>query len=78
LPREAASFGPFTGFALRSEHDNGQVGQYWFLRAGKLLLFATYFCEKQHVGQETRAVMKALTSLGFRLSALRRSAQPAQ
>ena len=63
LPRAAAAFGPFTGFALSKAHADGQFGQYWFLRAGTLLLFATYFCEKQDVGKETRAVTKALASL---------------
>lgn len=63
IPRTAAAFGPFTGFALSKAHADGQVGQYWFLRAGPLLLFATYFCEKQDVGKEKRAVLKALASL---------------
>ena len=63
MPSAAAAFGPFTGFALSKAHADGQVGQYWFLRAGSLLLFATYFCEKQDVGKEMRVVMKALASL---------------
>lgn len=62
-PRAAAAFGPFTGYAITKEHEDGQIGQYWLLRAGPVLLFATYFCEKQHVGQETRVVMKALNTL---------------
>ena len=63
VPRAAATFGPFTGFALSKEHEDGQVGQYWFLRAGPLLLFATYFCGKQDIGRETRTVTKALATL---------------
>ena len=62
-PRAAAAFGPFTGYVLRRQHDDGQAGQYWFLRAGPLLLFATYFCDKRDAGRETRAVTKALASL---------------
>ena len=58
-----STFGPFTGFALSKVHADGQVGEYWFLRAGPLLLFATYFCEKQDIGKEKRVVMKALASL---------------
>ena len=63
VPRAAAAFGPFTGFALSKQHDDGQAGRYWFLRAGPLLLFATYFCDKQDAGREARAVTKALASL---------------
>jgi hypothetical protein len=63
VPRAPASFGPFTGFTLGKEHDDGQAGQYWFLRAGRVLLFATYFCAKQDAGREERAVMKALATL---------------
>ena len=62
-PREIAVFGPFAGYTLTTEHADGQVGRYWFLRAGSLLLFATYFCAKQHVGQEAAAIKKALASL---------------
>jgi len=63
VPRAAAAFGPFAGFALNKQHADGQTGQYWFLRAGPLLLFATYFCDERDAGRETRAVMKALGSL---------------
>jgi hypothetical protein len=63
LPRAAAAFGPFSGYALRKEHEDGQVGQYWFLRAAHVLLFATYFCDKHDAGREARAVTKALATL---------------
>jgi hypothetical protein len=63
VPRAAVSFGSFTGVALTKEHDDGQVGQYWFLRAGRVLLFATYFCDRQDIGRETRTVTKALQTL---------------
>ena len=62
-PRAAASFGAFTGYALIKEHDDGQAGQYWFLHAGPLMLFATYFCETQDAHREMRVVMKTLATL---------------
>lgn len=62
-PRTPAAFGAFTGHALEKLHDNGQAGRYWFLRTGPLLLFVTYFCEKQDAGKEARIVEKALGSL---------------
>ncbi len=62
-PRNAAAFGPFIGYALRKEHDDGHAGQYWFLRAGRVLLFATYFCDKRDVGREARVVQNALATL---------------
>ncbi len=62
-PRAPAAFGPFTGYALEKVHDDGQAGRYWFLRAGPLLLFVTYFCDKQDAGKEARIVAKALGSL---------------
>jgi hypothetical protein len=62
-PRAPAAFGPFTGYALEKVHDDGQAGRYWFLRAGPLLLFVTYFCDKQDAGKEARIVAKALSTL---------------
>ncbi|MFO0989717.1 MAG: hypothetical protein U1F37_20575 [Alphaproteobacteria bacterium] len=60
--RRAAAFGPFVGYSLEREED-GQLGQYWFLRAGPLLLFVTYFCDQLHAGKEARIVAAALSSL---------------
>lgn len=60
--REAAAHGPFVGYTLRQEED-AQAGQYWFLRAGAVLLFVTYFCAKEDAGREAAAVKKALDSL---------------
>ncbi len=62
VPRRAAAFGPFVGYSLEREED-GQLGQYWFLRAGPLLLFVTYFCDRQHAGTEARIVAAVLSSL---------------
>jgi hypothetical protein len=62
-PRVAAAFGPFTGYALEKLHDDGQAGRYWFLRAGPLLLFVTYFCDRQDAGKEARIVEKSLNTL---------------
>ncbi len=62
-PRAAAAFGPFAGYALEKLHDDGQAGRYWFLRAGTLLLFVTYFCEEKDAGKEARIVEKALNTL---------------
>ena len=62
-PRTATAIGQFTGYALEKVHDDGQAGRYWFLRAGPMLLFVTYFCDKQDVGKEARLVAKALGSL---------------
>jgi hypothetical protein len=63
VARATTAHGPFVGYTLREEHDDGQAGQYWFLRAGPLLLFVTYFCAKDDVGREAAAVKKALDSL---------------
>lgn len=63
VPRHAAPHGSFSGYTLKKDFDDGQSGQYWFLRAGPLLLFATYFCAKEDAGRETRAVKQALDSL---------------
>jgi hypothetical protein len=63
LPRTAVTHGAFSGYKLRKEHDDGQVGEYWFLRARNALLFATYFCAKEDVGREAGVVKKALDSL---------------
>jgi hypothetical protein len=63
VPRAKATHGAFTGYALKKDFDDGQSGQYWFLRAGPVLLFATYFCPKQDVGREQGLVRKALESL---------------
>lgn len=62
VPRRAAAFGPFVGYSLEREED-GQLGQYWFLRAGPVMLFVTYFCDRQHAGTEARIVAAALSSL---------------
>jgi hypothetical protein len=62
-PRTPAAFGPFTGYALEKLYEDGQIGRYWFLSAGPLMLFATYFCEKQDAQRELRAVIKTLGSL---------------
>lgn len=63
LPRTPVSFGPFAGFTVRSADEDGQIGDFWFLRAGPLLLFATYFCEQAYFGKESATVAKALRSL---------------
>jgi hypothetical protein len=63
VPREKATHGAFTGYTLKKDFDDGQSGQYWFLRAGPVLLFATYFCPKQDVGREQSLVRKSLDSL---------------
>lgn len=63
VPRRAAAFDPFTGYALAKQHEDGQAGQYWFLRAGPVMLFVTYFCEKSDAGKEARIVAQALGSL---------------
>lgn len=62
-PRAEAALGPFTGYTLEKTHEDGQAGRYWFLRAGPLLLFVTYFCEKQDAGKEAGIVAKALSTL---------------
>lgn len=62
-PRAATTLGPFAGYALEKVHEDGLAGRYWFLRAGPLLLFVTYFCEKQVADTEARIVAKALGSL---------------
>lgn len=62
-PRKAAAFGPFAGYALEKVHDDGQAGRYWFLRAGPVMLFATYFCDKRDIGKEAAIVARALNSL---------------
>lgn len=63
VPRHATTHGSFTGYTLKKDFDDGQSGQYWLLRAGPVLLFATYFCAKEAVGREAGLVNKALDSL---------------
>ena len=62
VARRPAAFGPFAGYALERE-EGEQRGQYWFLRAGPVMLFITYFCDRQDAGKEARIVAQALSSL---------------
>jgi hypothetical protein len=62
VSRRSVAFGPFEGYALERE-ESDQSGRYWFLRAGPLLLFVTYCCERQDAGKEARLVAKALATL---------------
>jgi hypothetical protein len=62
VPRRSVAFGPFEGYALEREEPD-QSGHYWFLRAGPLLLFVTYFCERQDAGKEAHLVEKVLATL---------------
>ena len=63
VPREAAAHGSFVGYSLGTELESGSACRSWFLRAGTLLLYATYICGKEHVGREDAAVGSALDSL---------------
>ncbi len=63
LDREPIELGGFTGFRLEGEDDRDRAWQFWFLRAGTLLLFVSYNCEQDAVGEEEEAIAEALASL---------------
>lgn len=61
--RIEAGCGPFTGYHLYGDDDEGHLREYWFLRAGILILFVEYSPAAAEDSGEEDDVAEALASL---------------
>lgn len=59
-------YGDFTGFEL-SYDDDEQFWREWYLRAGQIVVFATYNCPLAAEGQEDAAIDAVLETLQARV-----------